>query len=256
MRLILIKLIKLIYGDVRFTPDILIFFCRVFPKANYWKLIDCKMTDLYTLIKCNNHKYETFKAVKTLEFINCKIYYAGFIISNFSALQTLIFKNCKWNEKRKRLKCILSSFNNLTLIKDDFKYVGSFAHGLFNGEGFLTYSDGGKYIGNFVDGRPKSKSSADHGTYIYPNGDVYVGNFTDIFKKKITTLPRSIQGVYGKYFGKGQYNGHGTLTRVNGNKYVGSFSGGRYHGHGTLTYANGESYVGNFKVGKYSDMSS
>ncbi len=221
-------------------------FFGAFHKANHLKLIDCSVCSVPVI---RSYQFGT-QAFETLEFINCKIYCAGLILSNFSALQTLIFKNCSWIRDGELFR-ILLHFKNLTLIKDNFEYVGSFAHGLFNGEGFLTYSDGGKYIGNFDMGRPKSKSSADHGTYIYPNDDVYVGNFMDIFQKKLT-LPLSIRGVeYGKYFAKGQYNGHGTLIRINGNKYVGSFSGGRYHGHGTFTHANGDKYIGNFKVGKY-----
>ena len=67
------------------------------------------------------------------------------------------------------------------------------------------------------------------------------------------------QGTYtvtngDKYVGDfkdGNYNGQGTYTFANGNKYVGGFKDGKYNGQGTYYFADGEKYVGDFKDGEY-----
>ena len=43
----------------------------------------------------------------------------------------------------------------------------------------------------------------------------------------------------------------GTLTRPNGENYIGEFKDSKYHGHGTLTLPNGQKQVGEFKNGAY-----
>ena len=40
-------------------------------------------------------------------------------------------------------------------------------------------------------------------------------------------------------FSGGKFNGQGTITFADGNKYVGKWKDGRKHGHGTYTYADG-----------------
>ena len=82
--------------------------------------------------------------------------------------------------------------------------------------GTFTYTNGGKYVGEF-----KNNKFYGQGTFTYANGpiysdgDKYVGEWRDNFK-----------------------NGQGTLTFANGNKYVGEFKDGNFHGQGTFTYAN------------------
>jgi len=49
---------------------------------------------------------------------------------------------------------------------------------------------------------------------------------------------------------QGTFNGQGSLTYANGNKYVGEFEDDKLHGQGTWTSANGDKYVGEFKDGK------
>ena len=45
------------------------------------------------------------------------------------------------------------------------------------------------------------------------------------------------------------YNGQGTYTYANGNKYVGEYKDGFCNGQGTATFANGDKYVGKWKDG-------
>jgi hypothetical protein len=59
------------------------------------------------------------------------------------------------------------------------KYVGEFRDGNFSGQGTLTSATGDKYIGEFNDGLPNGP-----GTQTYNNGDKYVGEFSGGNRKK------------------------------------------------------------------------
>ena len=48
----------------------------------------------------------------------------------------------------------------------------------------------------------------------------------------------------------GKYQGQGTMTWSNGDKYEGEWKDGELHGQGTLTWSSGEKYVGEFKNDK------
>ena len=48
----------------------------------------------------------------------------------------------------------------------------------------------------------------------------------------------------------GKWNGYGTRTCANGNKYVGQFKNDKYHGNGTFTGANGSKYIGKWRDDK------
>ena len=47
-----------------------------------------------------------------------------------------------------------------------------------------------------------------------------------------------------------KYNGQGTFTYSNENKYVGSWKDGKPNGQGTFTLYDGSKYVGEWKDGK------
>ena len=75
----------------------------------------------------------------------------------------------------------------------------------------LTLADGGKYIGEYKDGKPHGV-----GTFTSAYGDKYVGQFKD-----------------------GKSNGQGTYTYSNGDKYVGEYKDSKPNGLGTLYASNG-----------------
>src|ERR1700682_1307269 len=91
-----------------------------------------------------------------------------------------------------------------------------------NCQGSKTFATGGKYFGEFRDGRLNGR-----GTHTYTNGSKYVGEFSE-----------------------GNFNGQGTLSHVNGYKYVGEFAEGKPNGQGAQTYADGSKYVGEFSDGQ------
>jgi hypothetical protein len=91
-----------------------------------------------------------------------------------------------------------------------------------NCQGTKTFSSGGKYVGEFKEGKLSGQ-----GTHTYSNGGTYVGQFRD-----------------------DNYNGRGTLINADGSKYVGDFVDGKPNGKGTLTSPKQDKYVGEFRDGK------
>jgi uncharacterized membrane protein YhaH (DUF805 family) len=103
------------------------------------------------------------------------------------------------------------------------KYIGEYRDGKRNGQGTATAPDGKKYVGEW-DGAWNGQ-----GANSWPDGEQYVGEFKD-----------------------NKYNGQGTYTLPDGRKYVGEFKGGIQNGQGTQTWPDGGKYVGKWKDGKRS----
>jgi hypothetical protein len=80
----------------------------------------------------------------------------------------------------------------------------------------ISQSDGGKYEGEFKDGKRHGQ-----GTGTYLNGEKYVGEFKE-----------------------GKRHGQGTYTYSDGSKYEGEFKDGEIHGQGILISLNGKKYFG------------
>lgn len=93
-----------------------------------------------------------------------------------------------------------------------------------NGTGTYRYSATSKYTGLFVNGLRHGK-----GKMIYADGSVYDGPF-----------------LYGKKHGDA-----GTITYVNGDKYIGQWSGDYPNGKGKYYFKTGERYEGSFVNGEF-----
>ena len=85
-----------------------------------------------------------------------------------------------------------------------------------------TYSDGGRYVGPFRNGKRHGI-----GKYWWPNRDRYEGAWVD-----------------------GQRTGYGRYWWGSGNRYVGNFRNGRLHGRGTFYWTDGGRYIGYYRLGK------
>jgi hypothetical protein len=48
----------------------------------------------------------------------------------------------------------------------------------------------------------------------------------------------------------GSYNGQGTFTYSNGDKYLGEFKNGKKHGQGNYAFSNGDKYFGEWRKDK------
>lgn len=89
----------------------------------------------------------------------------------------------------------------------------------FSGRKTYTSADGGKYEGDFVDGKAQGK-----GTSTFANGNKYKGDFVN-----------------------NKRNGKGTYTYVDGDKYEGDFVGGKFTSRGEFTCSNGKQFTGNLE---------
>jgi hypothetical protein len=125
------------------------------------------------------------------------------------------------------------------------KYFGEFRDGKLNGRGTHTYSNGSKYVGEFKEGNFNGQ-----GTLSYVNGDKYVGEFVEGKPNGPGTQTYADGTKYVGEFSDGKPNGRGTRTFLNKSKYKGESRNGILNGQGTLTIANGNRYVGEFKDGK------
>lgn len=125
------------------------------------------------------------------------------------------------------------------------KYVGEFKEGKRNGQGTFNWPSGHKYVGESKDDKRTGK-----GTLTWPDGQKYVGEFKD--------NKRSGQGVNNlpdgtKYVGEwkdDKANGYGTRNWPDGAKYAGEWVDDKRSGQGTFTWPDGSQYVGEFRDSK------
>ncbi len=119
-------------------------------------------------------------------------------------------------------------------------------YGIPDGQGEMVYDSGGRYVGQFKNGKREGT-----GTFYYPSGNIYTGNWV-----------RDLENGKGKYTWKdgttyegdyvdGDRNGEGVLvfgayTRQKGRKYTGHFVDNKFSGRGTLYFEGGGIYKGDF----------
>jgi hypothetical protein len=95
--------------------------------------------------------------------------------------------------------------------------------------GTKTFADGGKYVGEFKEGK-----SNGHGTRTWPDGAKYVGEFRD-----------------------NKRSGQGAFLWPDGSKYVGEFRDGKPNGQGTRTLPDGSiNYSGLWADGRRENLRS
>jgi hypothetical protein len=95
--------------------------------------------------------------------------------------------------------------NGTMINADGSKYTGSFANGLFHGQGVLEFRNGDKYEGSFSEGL-----SHGYGIFFWFNGDTYEGEFS--------------QGIK---------HGKGHIKYFQGEEYTGEFANNLPHGNGS-----------------------
>ena len=125
------------------------------------------------------------------------------------------------------------------------KYVGEFIDGDFNGQGTFTFDNGDKYVGEWRDDKQNGQ-----GTFTWPDGEKYVGEHKDDKRNGQGTYTWTNGNKYVGEFKDDKKNGQGTYTFASGTKYVGEYKDDKKNGQGTYTWTNGNKYVGEYKDGK------
>ena len=125
------------------------------------------------------------------------------------------------------------------------KYDGMFVDNVKEGKGIYYYNNGDRYEGEFFEDLKDG-----YGIYYYKNGEKYQGEFKED-KKDGHGIYYYLDGErYEGEFKNGFAEGRGTYYFTDGEKYVGDYKEDKRDGHGIYFYSNGNTYIGGFKNGK------
>lgn len=125
-------------------------------------------------------------------------------------------------------------------------YEGHLDHlGEPHGRGTVTWENGGKYDGEWVDGKANGQGSMNYG-----NGDIYEGGWKDGCRFGLGTHHFKDGGVYEGQWRNAAPDGKGKMTLKNGSHYEGDWKDGKWHGHGIVRPVNGGEWEGAFEMGK------
>lgn len=113
------------------------------------------------------------------------------------------------------------------------------------GRGTVTWENGSKYSGDWVNGKAHG-----HGVMDYSNGDKYEGDWREGSRYGHGTHHFKDGGVYCGQWRNAAPDGQGKMTLGNGSHYVGSWKEGKWHGHGIVRPVNGGEWEGMFHDGK------
>ena len=119
--------------------------------------------------------------------------------------------------------------------------------------GEFVYSNGEKYVGNFVDGRPGGD-----GTEYFSDGEIkYSGGWKNGQPHGLGLYQfanKSLGLCYEGSFVGGLRDGTGTMHYDGKSKYIGMWAGGKRSGQGVMWYKAGRKYegawVGDLREGK------
>lgn len=115
----------------------------------------------------------------------------------------------------------------------------------WNGHGAYIYPSGARYEGNFADGKIHGQ-----GILYFSNGDKYVGDWIDHYREGKGKMTFKTGDVYEGDFKRSRINGKGVMVFVSGDKYEGNWKDNLQHGFGKYFYAGGDRYEGEFNAGK------
>jgi hypothetical protein len=116
----------------------------------------------------------------------------------------------------------------------------------YNGYGTYEFSNGSRYIGNFVDGRAHGK-----GIIYFNNGNKYIGHWEDDVRQGEGRFVFNEGHEYRGGFRQNKFYGKGVMNYANGDQYVGQFRNNQPNGLGKYTFHDGDRYEGNFNGGRF-----
>lgn len=124
-------------------------------------------------------------------------------------------------------------------------YEGQFLNGLQHGVGKLCQPDGEIYIGEWKEGKINGVGSRFHS-----NGDKYDGNYVNNIRSGYGEYTFSNGDKYAGTWENGKASGKGKFMFVNGNFYEGDFQANQILGKGCMHMTNGDLFRGDFVNGK------
>ncbi len=135
--------------------------------------------------------------------------------------------------------------SNVIVMSNGCKYEGEVVNGKPHGKGKCIWPNEKIYEGDYINGNRTGK-----GTTIFPDGGKYVGDFLDNLMdgKGVMTFPDG--RIYSGEFRKGKFQGYGNLSWPNGEIYEGYFDDSKRNGNGKYIWSNGDVYEGEFVNGK------
>ena len=165
-------------------------------------------------------------------------------------IKEIKYKRLRYREKTIKKEIIgiqLKGKNGKMVITYDNgdKYEGEFVDNIKEGKGIYYFNNGDKYEGEFFEDLKDG-----YGVYYYKNGDKYEGEYKEDKKDGHGKYYYNDGERYEGEFKNGFAEGRGTYYYDDGEKYVGDYKEDKRHGHGIYFYKNGDKYIGEFKYGK------
>lgn len=127
---------------------------------------------------------------------------------------------------------------------DGGRYEGQWSNGKEQGQGVRTWKDGTRYEGEWQNGIAQGKGSKK-----FPNGDSYAGEFVNGHMHGNGLYTWASGDTYQGTFENDLPSGKGLEAHKNGDKYEGEFVAGRRTGEGILRSKNGTTLAGEWKDG-------
>jgi len=125
------------------------------------------------------------------------------------------------------------------------RYKGLWVNGKPEGQGKMNYRNGSIYEGLWLNGKHEGQ-----GIMNYTNGGIYEGLFKNGKHEGKGKMIYATGSIYEGLWVNGKPEGLGTMIFENDSRYEGLWVNGKPEGLGKMVYANGNRYEGSFKNGK------
>jgi hypothetical protein len=129
---------------------------------------------------------------------------------------------------------------------DGGRYWGPIVNGRPHGWGRIEWDNGARYRGEMADG-----VFAGRGRFEAQNGEIYEGDFEQGAFTGQGTYSRPDGTRYRGGFRNWRFSGEGRFVQPTGDIYEGTFTDGQLNGRGKATATNGDTYEGEFRNGMF-----
>jgi len=130
------------------------------------------------------------------------------------------------------------------------QYEGTWKSGKRNGQGTMTYVNGGRYKGTWKNDKRNGTGSYSRKKSLFSGSERYEGSWGNGKKNGQGTMTYENGGRYKGTWKNNKRDGQGAMKYINGNKYDGAWKNDKKHGQGIMMYKNGDKYDGVWKNNK------